>query len=124
SASVWLERRMADFDGALNVLRIMIAAAGDYDVLNAAGHVQFAMVHEAQVACAQEPSVTASKPCVTQFSCVSLVAPVAGGDMLASQPDFADRAVAHDHPGRWLHDMQVLSGDGFPAAYNSKPLAR
>src|SRR5271166_1389238 len=108
-ARAGLQRRMTDFDRALDVLGIMIAATGDDDILDTAGHVEFATVQEAQVAGTQERSVAVGEPCMIHLVRLCLFVPIAGGDVRTAQPNFAHHAVRQDRPRRWLHDTQILS---------------
>ena len=90
-AGAWLHVAWALVDRQLDVLRIVVHAADDDQVLQPAGDEQLAVVQEAQVAGAQERARGRRRRRAWNVCCVaSSRLPVALGHAGAGDPDLAD----------------------------------
>src|SRR5579864_1518728 len=90
------ERLIAVLDGKFKILRIVIAAVEDDQVLQTAGDEQLAVVEEAQIAGAQEGALLGvlnigNMGAEGALSVGGLV-PISEGDVGAGNPDFTDVA--------------------------------
>ncbi|MNX63734.1 hypothetical protein D3C86_947430 [compost metagenome] len=102
---------------ALDVLRVQVVAAHDDHVLDAAGHVELAVVHEAQVAGAQPArAVVLDEGLLRHLGLV----PVAAAQARARGPDFADGAIgAHAQRGG-VDDAHRVVRDAAAAAHEHR----
>ena len=111
------EGRVAVFDGELDVLRVVIPAVDDDQVLAAARDEQLIAPHEAEIARAQERSFARVRQGRTERRLgLGGLLPVAVRHAGTGDPDLADLAVAQRHAALWLDDHDALSTDHAAAA--------
>ncbi len=90
-AEAGFQQRVACARRGFDVLRVMVEAADDDEVVDPAGDVELPLVHEAQVAGAQEGAVAGvAQARVKRRRGLFGIAPVALADGLAGDPDLAD----------------------------------
>ena len=83
------ERGMGLLGGGLDVLRVVVAAANDDQVLQTPGDVQMAVEHEAQVPGAKERALAGvGQPRPERLLVLLAAVPVAAGDVRTLDPDF------------------------------------
>ena len=114
-AAVAAQRRVRLLDGVLDILRVVIGAADDDDVLEAASDVQLAgIVEEAEIAGPQPmlKLIAGNFRSERDGACLRL-APVAARDIRTGNPDFADP------PG-----SEPTRVSGSTIAIRSAPIAR
>src|SRR3954470_1377706 len=127
-AAVATQRRMRLLDGVLDVLRVVIGAADDHDILDPAGDVQFAaLVEEAEIAGAQPAPARArlagnGRP-ERGGACLG-VHPIAARDIGARDPDLADLPGAEPGQGVGIDDRDPLAGNRAPASDNRLRVVR
>src|SRR3984893_1997857 len=110
---------MAVVDGVLDILRVIVLAANDNQILAAAGDEQLTVfIHEAEVTGAQ-PRFVVLIPLDARLKCRSRrirIAPIALAHVRTSHPDFAE-TVRPELPSRLrVNDCDALSDDVAAAA--------
>src|ERR1700730_16160812 len=117
-AAVSSQRRVAVLHGVLDILRVMVHAADDDDILNSAGHIEDAVVIE-------KPEVTGSQPARVTFAgnpCTEAryrrvsVLPVALGDIGSRDPDSPDAVWLEPLAPVWVDDRKPLPTKAATAA--------
>ncbi len=115
-------RGMARLGRGLDVLRIMVAAAQDDQVLLAPGDEQLAVLHEPEVAGAQEGSLALARQARSERRERLLrPVPIAGGDAGSRHPDLPHLARQAGGRRRRIDDHQPLVRQARPVA--DQPLA-
>src|SRR5262245_3160636 len=107
----------------LDVLRVVVAAADDNDVLDPPGDEQLAVLDEAEVARAQIRPLAAvgQRGAEGAFGLVG-PSPVACGDRRPLHPDLADDAIRQAPPHFRLDDPHLLAQPGPAAADQGSPV--
>ncbi len=104
-AAIRTQERVTALGGPFDVLGVVVLAAHDDDVFEAAGDEEFVVVQKAEVAAAQEGAgVRAGEAGVKSGGGFGGAVPVAGGDAAAGDPDFADGAGRARLVGFWIND--------------------
>ena len=112
ASSGWLCAR-----GGFDVLRVMIEPADDDEVVDPAGDVELLLVHEAEIAGAQEGTVVDIAQSRMERRCGLFgSAPVALADGFAGDPDLADAVGRRARAGLGLDDGHAQRADGRAAA--------
>src|SRR5687768_8961153 len=83
------QRWMTLFDSLFDVLRIMVAAANDDQVLQTPGHVKLAITHQSEIFRAQEWTIAVGKMSTKHTLRLLRLVPVTLRHALARHPDLA-----------------------------------
>ena len=112
-ATMAAQRRMTVLHSLLDVLRVMVDAADDDQVLDPAGDVKFAvLVEKAEIAGAQ-PRLRTARRCARP-ECRSSrlrVAPIAVRDMLPCNPNLPEQTRPPRHPRFRIDDRQAFADE-------------
>src|SRR5262249_56307739 len=81
---------MAFLDSLFDVLRVVVAAANDQQVLETTGNEEIGTMDEAKVSGSKERATTVRESCRKNSFTVLRPTPVAAGDARAGKPDLAD----------------------------------
>ncbi|CAM3822322.1 hypothetical protein COSO111634_26370 [Corallococcus soli] len=101
------QRRVAPLDGALQVLRVVIEAAQDEQVLGPPRHEELFVPHEPQVAGAQEGALSGlAQRGLERLPGGVRAVPVPARDGRTGDPDFANRPLGERSPPLRIHDEQ------------------
>src|SRR4051812_34068217 len=93
----------------LDVLRIVVAAANDDQVLETAGNEQFAVAQEPEISGAQKRALASGERCGERFTRQRFAAPVLTCDVRTAQPDFTDHVVRTWPAAPRIDDDQFLA---------------
>src|SRR4051794_3012837 len=109
---------MAVLGGELDVMRIMITAADDNEILYPARDVELPVAHETEIARTKKRPIRAGgcvQMCAERLECQCRFLPVSTRNVRTAQPDLADLSVAHR--ARVIHDDNILAFDRMAATH-------
>jgi len=104
SAALRLERGMAPGDGIFDILRVVVAATDNDEVLRAPGNEQAAAVHESQITRSQKRPVPACRSSLEDLTSIFFLAPVTSRDARTSHPDLANAIACAFSERLWIND--------------------
>ena len=84
-----LNCRMADLNGSLDILRIMILSADDDDIFHSPRDVELVGIQEGKITRAHKLLFTISEGRAAELARFSILAPIAARDVRTTQPDLA-----------------------------------
>src|SRR5205085_7082778 len=110
--------RMALLHGLLDILRVVVGAADDDDILDAAGDEQLAARVDKTEIAGPQPRAVFLPDDPRPERCLALVriAPIALRDIGAGHPDLADAAVRKPLSALGVDDRDFLAGERAAAA--------
>ena len=110
SGCVQSDRGVAGFNRTLDILRVMIPAADDDQVLDAPGNEKLSAKQESKIAGPQERTIAAGQACLEYTRGVGVAAPVPLCDVRPGHPDFANLSILHRCAGIRVHYREARTG--------------